>query len=331
MPTPQATLQELLVAALSAGELRRLVGGLEDGRLLLAELPSGGALAQLAFETVGLLERRGRIDAAFFEALHRALGRGRAAEVTEVARVWLGEAWSLPELGKDGAEKERRGPGSRGQVKTAPVPTGQASWDLFLAYAGPDQARAKELRELLGGEAAVFFAAESVQLGDDWDRTIASAQRASRVTVVLVSESTDEAYYQREEVAAAVAMARDAGSKHRVVPLYLDGWPSERCGVPYGLRLKHGLVVDDTLSLEEAARRLRALVRRPAVHAPRRCGEWTLGVELGRGGYGVVYEATAPDGAMAAVKVLHHPAGADPQERARRRKRLDRGDRKSVV
>ena len=36
---------------------------------------------------------------------------------------------------------------------------------------------------------------------------LAAAQRRSRVTIVLVSPNTDEAYYQREEIAAAIDWA----------------------------------------------------------------------------------------------------------------------------
>ncbi|MFE3458551.1 serine/threonine-protein kinase [Nocardiopsis aegyptia] len=45
-------------------------------------------------------------------------------------------------------------------------------------------------------------------------------------------------------------------------------------------------------------------------------GGYRLLEEIGRGGFGVVHRARAPDGGLAAVKLLHSDAGADPQLRA---------------
>src|SRR3712207_7252634 len=50
----------------------------------------------------------------------------------------------------------------------------------------------------------------------DWDWELALAQRKSRMTIVLISSSVDDAYYAREEIASAVAMAREDKQKHRV-------------------------------------------------------------------------------------------------------------------
>jgi hypothetical protein len=61
------------------------------------------------------------------------------------------------------------------------------------------------------------------------------------MTIVLVSSRCERAYYQREEIAAAIALARDEKYSHRVVPVYLTGWPTDAANVPYGLRSKHGL------------------------------------------------------------------------------------------
>ena len=68
-----------------------------------------------------------------------------------------------------------------------------------------------------------------------------SAQRTARITVVLVSSRYPTAYYLREEIAQAIALARSDPGAHRVVPVYLDGWPTDHGGIPYGLRLKSGI------------------------------------------------------------------------------------------
>lgn len=124
---------------------------------------------------------------------------------------------------------------------------------------------AERLYDLMAG-ARVFLDSRCLELGDDWDTSLADAQRTSRVTVVLVSSNTEKAYYEREEVAAAIALARDEGEAHRVVPVYLDSSldssEASRQRVPYGLRLKHGLHLSDELTLSDAANQLLSLLHR---------------------------------------------------------------------
>lgn len=147
------------------------------------------------------------------------------------------------------------------------------TWDVFLAHAGPDAALAANLFELLAPTLRVFLDARSIQLGDDWDTELARAQRRALVTVVLVSANTERAYYEREEIAAAIALARQDGQAHRVVPVYVSAAALEN--VPYGLRLKHGLTLSETLTLHDAAERLRELLNelraaaRPALDGAR--------------------------------------------------------------
>ncbi len=140
-------------------------------------------------------------------------------------------------------------------------------WDFFLAHAGEDKAIAEELYAALaaGGRARVFLDFKCLKLGDDWAEALAAAQRASRVTAVLVSEKTQRAYYQREEIAAAIDIARHDPGDHRVVPIYLDGQPNDRSSIPFGLRLKHGLAWVDSGGAAGVAKRLCAsLLAAPA-------------------------------------------------------------------
>ena len=132
-------------------------------------------------------------------------------------------------------------------------------WDIFLAHAGADAANAEELYELLK-PCKVFLDSRCLLLGDNWDQELPRAQRRSLITVVLVSGETEAAYYQREEIAAAIDMARSDSAQHRVVPVYLHG--SETAEIPYGLRLKHGIRLQEREELAQAADRLRDLVRR---------------------------------------------------------------------
>lgn len=132
-------------------------------------------------------------------------------------------------------------------------------WDIFLAHAGADASDAEELYELLK-PCKVFLDSRCLLLGDDWDQELSRAQRRSLITVVLVSARTEAAYYQREEVAAAIDMARSDRAQHRVVPVYVQC--PETGEIPYGLRLKHGIRLQDRGELAEAADQLRDLVRR---------------------------------------------------------------------
>ena len=130
------------------------------------------------------------------------------------------------------------------------------TWDIFLAHAGPDKPAAEQLYDLLYQKCRVFLDSRCLDLGDNWDIKLPEAQNESFMTVVLVSANTEQAYYQREEIAAAVDLARHEEEKYRVVPIYLGQAAGLKKKTPYGLRLKHGLEVSDTLSLAQCAERL---------------------------------------------------------------------------
>lgn len=136
------------------------------------------------------------------------------------------------------------------------MPESNHKWDFFLAHAGRDAAVAEALYDLLAPRARVFLDSRNLLEGDNWDEELAAAQRHSLVTVVLVSPSSDQAYYQREEIAAAIDLARQNKDAHRVVPLYWQSQGDARANIPYGLRLKHGLFAADAAALPQVADRL---------------------------------------------------------------------------
>lgn len=129
-------------------------------------------------------------------------------------------------------------------------------WDIFLAHAGADEASAEALYDLLSESAKVFLDTRSLELGDEWDRALPRAQSRSLITVVLLSTRTDQAYYQREEIAAAIQMAREDPETHRVVPVFMDEPSTAQGQVPYGLRVRHGLQLSQAGTLENIAFRL---------------------------------------------------------------------------
>ena len=127
---------------------------------------------------------------------------------------------------------------------------------LFLAHAGADLDVAEELHDLLSPPARVFLDQRCLKYGDNWDQALPIAQQASRITVVLISGHTGRAYYEREEIAAAIAMARDNPASHRVVPIYLEPVPE----IHYGLRTRHAMQINNHFDLSRAARELLVLL-----------------------------------------------------------------------
>jgi hypothetical protein len=135
-------------------------------------------------------------------------------------------------------------------------------WDFFLAHAGADKNDAETLYDELHTHARVFLDSKCLIPGDDWDRELSNAQRASFITVVLVSPRTDSAYYEREEIHSAISMAREDSTGHRVIPVYLAGFDSKSDSIPYGLRLKHGITVTADGGLRGVAAQLRNVLER---------------------------------------------------------------------
>lgn len=134
-------------------------------------------------------------------------------------------------------------------------------YDLFLAHASPDKATAEQLYDALGALGVrAFLDARSIDPGERWDRVIPRAQRESLATIVLVTSRYDEAYYLGDEIASAIARAREAPDAHRVIPALLDGMPSDAFGLPYGLRVVNGLDVPKLGGIQGLAARLHDLV-----------------------------------------------------------------------
>ena len=133
----------------------------------------------------------------------------------------------------------------------------EKQWDFFLAHASPDKKIAEALYDQLITDFTVFLDCRSLVLGDDWDVALATAQKKSRITVVIVSSTTPTAYYQREEIAAAIALARTDEGRHRVVPIFIDDKIKKNSSVPYGLRLKHSVSISSVGSIEAVAQFLK--------------------------------------------------------------------------
>jgi len=139
-------------------------------------------------------------------------------------------------------------------------------WDVFLSFAGPDQARAETLCDLLTEQGwEVFLAGRSIPPGAPWDDHIPAAIRASRVVAVLLSEHSGKAHYQRDEIHLAVELARKDALT--LVPLYLDGVPADPPDWQFGLKRLHHLDMQQ-LGPDKVAERLGALLAAPREATP---------------------------------------------------------------
>jgi uncharacterized SAM-dependent methyltransferase len=136
-------------------------------------------------------------------------------------------------------------------------PANGYQWDIFIAYSAKDKVVAEQFHTALKSGCRPFIDSKCLELGATFDRELPVAQRASMMTVVLVSKSTEEAFYQREEIAAAISLARRDKDAHRVVPVSLDGEITDT--LPFGLGRLQGLSLRDG-SIEEIAGKLIALV-----------------------------------------------------------------------
>ncbi len=230
MPDPMEKLVALLLSLYSAEELRWLVR--HRWPAALAELP--GALASprsVAEAVVDLLERKGLLDAEFFDVLREDRPR-RAADIDGVAALCR----VAPH-----ATMVAAGP-------TARQPHADYPYDIFLAHAGADAPIAATLYRDLAAHPAglsVFFDAASLELGQAWDLAIPAALRQSRLIVVLVSPNLEAAFYARVEIAEAIQQSRHPESAQRVVPVFLERRPGPDDRVPYGLTLLQGVCVGE--------------------------------------------------------------------------------------
>jgi len=87
-PTPTAALSELLVSLFDSEELRIFLAAQEGGPDVLTRLPDGPvSLRELVFRAITVLERHGRIDGGFFDALANSFPRRRDAILL------VGERW----------------------------------------------------------------------------------------------------------------------------------------------------------------------------------------------------------------------------------------------
>ncbi|MEZ5258500.1 MAG: toll/interleukin-1 receptor domain-containing protein [Ilumatobacteraceae bacterium] len=84
-------------------------------------------------------------------------------------------------------------------------------WDVFIAYPAPADRRPEPSLGSSDRGVRCFLDQECIAPGDAWDTALERALQNSRLTAVLVSDRSDQAYYQREEIAIAVDRHRRGG------------------------------------------------------------------------------------------------------------------------
>ena len=141
-------------------------------------------------------------------------------------------------------------------------------YDAFIAYARVDTLYAEQLYELLSimGH-KVFLDSRALIGGDSWPKVIRQAQQDSLLTLILISDRIDSAYFQQEEILNAIDIVRE-DHRRRVVPLYLTG-KSVRSALRDPLRQVQGIHWEEGSSVLSVAQKIEAALR-----ASKRQQEW---------------------------------------------------------
>lgn len=119
-----------------------------------------------------------------------------------------------------------------------------ASYDVFIAYAGPNAPHARALHEALVGELGkdrVFFDKEQPP-GSHWQQGVPKALNGSRLAAIVLSQAPDDGWWDKDEIVTAVAKRRKG--KLEIVPVYVDGEPADVEDIPFGLRALVGVDVE---------------------------------------------------------------------------------------
>ncbi len=134
-------------------------------------------------------------------------------------------------------------------------------YHFFIAYPSTAAKQAEELFDLLTDSHKVYLDSRNLLAGQNWTTALSMAQAASLITVALICQEYQSAFYAQEEVAAGIAYERVWGNtRHIVVPIYLNGLPLDPVQIPYGIRVKQALDAIKESSLEAVAVKLKAML-----------------------------------------------------------------------
>jgi hypothetical protein len=131
-------------------------------------------------------------------------------------------------------------------------------WDIFLSHARTNGQLSREnklIREALlrrRPRLRVFLDSESIDSSELWLTALDQAQRSSRATVILVSNTTGSSPWQLAEIVTAIELYKGSAGAHRVFPIRWNGdipWPA-------GLVIFQGVTVSDEGGVEPAIDKL---------------------------------------------------------------------------
>ena len=264
----------LLLASFSVDRLRTLVEGLPGSRRGMEHIDWTGPPMLVITDLVEALDAGGGLssrDAPLLDAL---------AEARPDLRTEL-----------DGLRKEQAGLEEGRNQSDADY-----AWDVFLAHASPDKPWCAELADALERAGLrVFLDSRGLDVASDWDAELSLAQQQSRITLVYVTSNTDEAWFQRAEIARAIAQKRFGDRQHEVLPI----WGAEHHR-PYGTEILVG--IDPGPGLNHVVRQtLTVLEKRFGVVARERLGADELPECLTTG----LRRAPPPEGVPSQLLVAH--------------------------
>jgi hypothetical protein len=97
------------------------------------------------------------------------------------------------------------------------------------------------LSEQLNQQHSVFLDKEDLRSADNWNQVLPAALANSKGTVVVLSKDSIHSYYLHQEIARAIQHYRNNKNWYRVVPIYLDRFPTSLADIPYCLYQLHSL------------------------------------------------------------------------------------------
>lgn len=134
------------------------------------------------------------------------------------------------------------------------------AYDYFLSYAGEDTEDARRLRSMLAKTGSVFFAGD-IEKGSDWESELRHAIADSQNVVVLLSEASTGATYQRAEIDFALRAAERDQSVH-VTPICVG---INHDDLPLGLNTKQAIAISSWAELDDIVDQLK--LKRSGPHA----------------------------------------------------------------
>jgi hypothetical protein len=129
-------------------------------------------------------------------------------------------------------------------------------WDVFIAHSSGDAEIAIRLYDLLKDRIKVFLDLFCISPGDDWDTILKAAVVDSCIAVFIISPRSESAFYEREEIAISLSQSRKEPGDHKTIPLFVDGMQPSDNRVPYGFRIKQGLLLESYTELDQIAGQL---------------------------------------------------------------------------